>query len=503
MTQKGVSMQTLMRSAGRRAMGLSFVALLSLTLAACGGGLKRPTMPATTSNPTTPATTAPAGPSGTASGSASPSNADASAIKAVIQRANGEQVQAVSAGDPSPMKDTATSAYYTQTAQDLQDLLNTGITGIQLVNLQWGQIALQGASTAQATTTETWRTTANDGSTSQDTATNVYTLVREGGVWKIQDDQHPNAQQPSSQQPPSLQPPGRQQPTPQPSQPAQQPGRQRPTGTPGASPAPQQPGRQRPGRQQPTPQPSQQPSSQPPSRQQPTTTPGAASAPVSSSTAGMAAVPVSSSDPTAQAIVDKAQARLGQVNAVHYLLTVDGDLSIGAAKTQKLRSAEGDLVRPDKASATAKVAMGPVNATVRFIQIGNDSYMTNLLTGKWEKVPGGLGYDPSVVFDPQNGVAAILGRISGWQYVESTTVNGVETQHVRGSVPVQTVNALTAGSLPGGTVGVNLYVEGQNNDIVRFVITGQPAAATSSTAASRWTLDLSNQNGNISIVPPI
>jgi hypothetical protein len=55
----------------------------------------------------------------------------------------------------------------------------------------------------------------------------------------------------------------------------------------------------------------------------------------------------------------------------------------------------------------------------------------------------------------------------------------------------------------GDAVDVDLYVEGQNNDIVRFVIGEQPAAVTPGTVASRWTLDLSNQNGNISIVPPI
>jgi hypothetical protein len=209
------------------------------------------------------------------------------------------------------------------------------------------------------------------------------------------------------------------------------------------------------------------------------------------------------SDPKAQAIVDAARTRLDQVNSVHFALTVDGDLFIDPARTQKVRSAEGDLVRPDKVSASAKIAAGPINATVKFIQIGDDVYMTNLLNGKWEKAPGGLGYDPRVVFDSQNGVTAILKNVSGWQFVENTKVNGVDTQHVRGPVPVQAVNGLVANSMRGDAVDVDLYVEGKNHDIVRLVIAEQPAAVTPGTVASRWTLDLSNQNGNISIVPPI
>jgi hypothetical protein len=226
---------------------------------------------------------------------------------------------------------------------------------------------------------------------------------------------------------------------------------------------------------------------------------------VSSATAAAPTVPgtpMPPSDPKAQAVVDKARTRLDQVNTLHFTVTIDGDLFIDALKTQRVKSAEGDLVRPDKVSASAKVAAGPVNATVKFIQIGDDVYMTNILTGKWEKAPGGLGYDPRVVFDKENGVTAILGKVSGWQFVDTTKVNGADTQHVRGPVPVQSVNALVAGSLRGDTIDVDLYVEGKNNDIVRLVLAEQPAAVAPGTVAARWTLDLSKQNDNITISAP-
>jgi hypothetical protein len=213
--------------------------------------------------------------------------------------------------------------------------------------------------------------------------------------------------------------------------------------------------------------------------------------------------PLPTSDPKAQAIVDKARMRFDQVNSLHFVVTIDGDLFIDAARTQRVKSAEGDLVRPDKVSAAAKVSAGPINATVKFIQSGDDVYMTNILTGKWEKASGGLGYDPRVVFDKDNGVTAILNKVTGWQFVENTKVNGVDTQHVRGPVPVQYANALVANSLRGDTIDVDLYVEGKNNDVVRLVLAEQPAAVAPGTAAARWTLDLSKQNDPISIVAPI
>ena len=131
-------------------------------------------------------------------------NEDVSAIQNVIQKANQEQVQAVAAKDPTIMQDTAMTSFYQQSVQTLNDLLNAGVTSIQLVNLNWGPITLTDASTAQATTYETWSTTFSDGSTMQETDTNVYTLILEDGAWKVQDDGHPNTKdQPSASMNPS------------------------------------------------------------------------------------------------------------------------------------------------------------------------------------------------------------------------------------------------------------------------------------------------------------
>lgn len=121
------------------------------------------------------------------------SNTAVGAIQDVIQKTNQEQVQALAARDATVMKDTSTTGFYQQSVQTLNDLLNNGVTAIQLVNLKWGPITLTDASTAQATTYETWSTTFSDGSTMQETDTNVYILVRKSGVWKVQEDQHPNA----------------------------------------------------------------------------------------------------------------------------------------------------------------------------------------------------------------------------------------------------------------------------------------------------------------------
>jgi len=124
------------------------------------------------------------------------------AIQAVIQKANAEQVQAIAAQNPSVMSDTATPAHYQQLVQINQNLLAQGVTSIQLTNITWGPITING-STATATSYETWVTTFSDSTTMQSTDTNVYALVQQNGSWIIQDDQQPTAAAPSTGQPPA------------------------------------------------------------------------------------------------------------------------------------------------------------------------------------------------------------------------------------------------------------------------------------------------------------
>ncbi|MDQ2786106.1 MAG: LppX_LprAFG lipoprotein [Chloroflexota bacterium] len=208
------------------------------------------------------------------------------------------------------------------------------------------------------------------------------------------------------------------------------------------------------------------------------------------------------SDPQSQAIVDKARTRFDQVNTLHFTVAIDGDVYLDKLRTQKLKSAEGDLVRPDKVSLIARAQVGPINAQLKFIQIGDNAYLTNILTGKWENAPSGFAYDPRIVFDQDRGVAAILSKVTGWQPADSVKINGADTQHVRAPVPVGTVNDLVSSSLRGDTVDVDLYIEPKNNDVVRLVLTEQPGAVTAGTTAARWTLDLSKQNSNITIDAP-
>lgn len=183
----------------RRTISRFLVLFLAVVVLAGLASLGKPGFPSATATwlkgSVTPGVTAiaKASPVVNAANSASATSTPTDAIKSVIDRANQEQQDALAQGDPTLMKDTATAAYYNELVQTNQDLVNHGVTAIKLVSLQWGPITVRSATSAQATTYETWQTTYGDGTTDQSRDRNVYTLVQEGGAWKIQTDGHPDA----------------------------------------------------------------------------------------------------------------------------------------------------------------------------------------------------------------------------------------------------------------------------------------------------------------------
>jgi len=139
---------------------------------------------------------APAASKPTAATVASAVTADAAtqaAIQDVIRRLDEAQAQAIATNDPNVMAPTATADFYQQQIAINQDLVNSGVTEVKLLNLEWGQISVAD-NTATATVYETWSTTFDDGSTEQARDRNVYTLVQENGAWKVQADEHPDQQ---------------------------------------------------------------------------------------------------------------------------------------------------------------------------------------------------------------------------------------------------------------------------------------------------------------------
>ena len=145
--------------------------------------------PGASANPSPSGSAAPAGASSLTIGAHAGS--PEAAIQQVVLKGNAEQEQAITSHDSSVMKDTSTDTYYQDLAQTNQDMLDSGVTAIRLVKIEWGPTSVNGSS-ATATTFETWWTQYSDGGTDQARDRNAYSLVQQNGAWKVQSDDHPD-----------------------------------------------------------------------------------------------------------------------------------------------------------------------------------------------------------------------------------------------------------------------------------------------------------------------
>lgn len=114
------------------------------------------------------------------------------AIVRVIEQANAAQAAALTRHDPTVMQATSTAAHYAEMVQVNSDLATGGVRSIALVSMHVDAVTVNGSS-ATATTTETWTSTLADGSTYRSTDENDYTLVLDGGAWKISGNTQPGS----------------------------------------------------------------------------------------------------------------------------------------------------------------------------------------------------------------------------------------------------------------------------------------------------------------------
>ena len=49
--------------------------------------------------------------------------------------------------------------------------------------------------------------------------------------------------------------------------------------------------------------------------------------------------------------------------------------------------------------------------SLQLITIGEQSWTTNVLTGKWEEAPLEFAYRPDVLFSTQDGIGPVMGRV--------------------------------------------------------------------------------------------
>jgi len=203
---------------------------------------------------------------------------------------------------------------------------------------------------------------------------------------------------------------------------------------------------------------------------------------------------------TAKAVLEAAAQQFEQVNSLHFELQISGAVPLDQNGTIKLQSASGDLLRPNSAKAKANVTFLGANLSINMVSVGSDQYITNPVTGSWEKAPTDLGYDPAVLFDKNQGISHVLANIQNPTIVGSDTVGGKDTYHIKGTVDQQSVEPIAGGSISAKAIPVDIWVDKQSNNVVKLEI--HDTGANGGNSENTWTLLLTQQNEPVTITRP-
>ncbi len=210
------------------------------------------------------------------------------------------------------------------------------------------------------------------------------------------------------------------------------------------------------------------------------------------------AASTSGSKPTTKQLLANMQKSFRSVTAFHVVMQTQNAGKAGQGQIQ-IRSAEGDVVMPDKVKAQATVILSGQAVTVKLVSIGDTQFITDPITGQWRVVKGVL--DPRTLTNPDTGIISLVNKLQNVSQPGDDVVNNVPCWRITGQLDAKYLAFLTGGGVPAGTMLQTSVCIGKDDSLpYQISVTGR--AAESDTAQTARSFVLSNYNENVSITAP-
>jgi hypothetical protein len=191
-------------------------------------------------------------------------------------------------------------------------------------------------------------------------------------------------------------------------------------------------------------------------------------------------------------VLATAGSQFDALEAVRFSIEVDGvPVFFDDEGTLAATAADGQYSAPGSFQALVDVTAFGLATQLGAISVGEDRWVTNPVTGEWDLLAIGTGFDPLVLFDPDNGVGATVSNL------DATLISFDKRYHIRGTVGGPTVKVLTAGLLEEGELDVDLYIDGDSLQVVELAFDTESAEGL-----SNWTISFSEFDEPVTIDPP-
>jgi LppX/LprAFG-like lipoprotein len=202
--------------------------------------------------------------------------------------------------------------------------------------------------------------------------------------------------------------------------------------------------------------------------------------------------------PTAQQVLSTLKKNFRSVTTFHMTMKVD---NLGNTKGNQIqiRSADGDVIMPDKVKAQANVLFSGQPVTVKLVSIGDIQYLTDPITGQWRVVKGVL--NASTLTNPDTGIFSLATKLQNATGPTDDTVNGTPCWRVNGLLDAKNLAFFTGGGVPAGTMLQTSVCAGKA-DGLPYQLSAVGQAASSDTPQTSRTFTISGYNENITITAP-
>ncbi|HJT56403.1 MAG TPA: LppX_LprAFG lipoprotein [Ktedonobacteraceae bacterium] len=203
--------------------------------------------------------------------------------------------------------------------------------------------------------------------------------------------------------------------------------------------------------------------------------------------------------PTAQQVLATLQKNFRTVTAFHVVMKTD-NLGTATGNNQiQIRTADGDVLMPDKVKAQANVLLSGQAVTINLISIGDTQYITDPITGQWRVVKGVL--NASTLTNPNTGIISLATKLQKLSAPTADTVNGTPCWRINGLLDAKYLAFLTGGGVPNGTMLQTSLCVGKSDALLyELKVVGE--ATTTDTPQTTRTFEISNYNENITIKAP-
>ena len=201
-------------------------------------------------------------------------------------------------------------------------------------------------------------------------------------------------------------------------------------------------------------------------------------------------------------LLDSAVIQFTELESFHFALDFDGDTSPMEELSIDMQTIEGDVIIPDKLDARVQAKarqFGGINVNVALVGIGEDAWVTNPFDqSMWLPLEGGNPLNG--LFNPSDGVAAVIRGAANPTVTGEEEIEGVATWRVEGTIDSGDLTAFLDSAEPGYPVNGTIWIGKADNIIYRIYLLGRLTAEEQPEILRR--LNFSNFNDVEPIEPP-